>query len=307
MRKTVLITGVNGFLGNALWRCVNKYSKQFRVFGVDVAVRRPRNKNIFCCDLLDEKKVTRLLAKIKPDIVFHLAGGRMNGKKELLKGNFATTELLLNAVASVRSLKPRIVIPVSAAEYGRPLRRGQRMTEGTRPRPVNWYGFVKHLQTSLGLRSAGEGLDVVIARIFNITGTGTPSTLAAGSFARTIALIEQGKSSPVIETSGLSSKRDFLDVDDVASALLALALKGKRGEIYNVCSGRSYAVRDILKKLLSFSKRKDIRVNEKKERSSSGFDSLGSNAKIRKTTHWRPRVSILKSLKNTLQYYRKTT
>ena len=49
---------------------------------------------------------------------------------------------------------------------------------------------------------------------------------------------------------------------------------------------------------------KNITVQEEQKAQILTFDIIGANAKIKRATGWRPRVSMDQSLKNTLQYYR---
>ena len=176
--------------------------------------------------------------------------------------------------------------------------------EKVQPQPLAWYGFVKHMQTGLGLMHAAKGVDVRIARIFNIGGYGTPATLALGNFAQKIVHIEKGMT-PLLRVGNLSGRRDFLDIEDVCSALWAIARRGRRGQVYNVCSGQSLNMRQLLDKLIRYSEVKNIAVyKEDKKPTATTFDIAGSNAKIKQLTGWRPRIGMEESLKNTLRYYR---
>jgi len=302
MKKKILITGVNGFIGGALWQFIEK-KVDVDIYGIAVKPRYA-NKRIFACDLTNERKIFNILAKNKPDYIFHLAGGRIDDQRKLYEANLLTTQSLFEAIKKIKHYQPRIIIPGTAAEYGRINSHLKLINEGTYPQPVSWYGFVKYMQTSLALMYARNGFNVVIARMFNILGHGTPSTLAIGRFSEEISLIERKVKSAVVCCGNLDGKRDFLDIEDVCSALWALARYGKSGEIYNVCSGKSYAISDLLQKLILKSKVKNIVSKVNKNSLYESFDVIGSNTNIKKVTNWRPKISIQKSLENTLNYYR---
>src|SRR3954465_8481467 len=85
-------------------------------------------------------------------------------------------------------------------------------------RPAESYGLSKWLATTAGL-AARPPLEVVVARIFNPIGPGMPPGLAFGRFARRLA--EPGPDPLRLTVGNLDSRRDFIDVRDVARALIA--------------------------------------------------------------------------------------
>jgi len=305
MAKSVLITGVNGFLGKALWEYFKAKHSSFEIFGID---RRKllSSRRIFSCDLNDKKEILKIVSRMRPDYIFHLSGGRVNVEKDLLRNNVLATGSLLEVVAGIPHYCPRVIIPGSAAEYGKTILTVGPVRETVSARPISFYGFAKNMQTSLGLMHARAGLDVVVARIFNVCGYGMPSTLSLGRFSKEIALIEKSKRRPVIRTGNLGMKRDFLDIKDVCSAFLKVAQKGKSGEIYNICSGNPYLMRDLLADLIGFSKIGNIAIKENDKRVRGVDTSVGSNTKIKKATGWKPKVNIGQSLRETLSYYRES-
>jgi len=302
MGKKVLITGVNGFLGSALWKYLKAKRSSFEVFGIDRNKLWPSHQ-ISVCDLNNQKKFSNFISRIKPDYIFHLTGGQINVERNLLKTNILATKSLLETVTGINNYYPRVIIPGSAAEYGRTLPVDKPIREMTPARPVSFYGFVKNTETNLGLMHARAGVDVIVARVFNVCGYGMPPNLSLGNFSKQIVSIKKGNKKPVLQVRNLGMKRDFLDTQDVCSAFLELARRGKSGQIYNVCSGHAYLMRDLLKKLISFAQIDNITIEEGK-RETQGVDvSIGSNAKIKRSTGWKPKVNIDQGLKKTLRYY----
>ena len=92
-------------------------------------------------------------------------------------------------------------------------------------------------------------------------------------------------------------RRDFSDVRDVVRAYELLLEKGRPGEAYNVGSGRSTQVRQIVKLLTSFSSR-PIRViiQSKRLRPGEARTLYGSNRKLIQATGWKPKVSLERTL-----------
>lgn len=299
----ILITGIHGFLGSALSRYLCRTKKQFSVYGLTRKKSSLQSSGIIECDLNQTSQLQKILFKLKPDIIFHCAGGRYSDEQKTFEANFTATKNLLETVKELKlACSPRIVIPGSAGEYGN-IKSKRLITEDCLPRPLQWYGFVKLLQTHLTLFYKNYGLDVVAVRIFNISGTNTPTGLAIGQFAQHIVAIERGEE-PIIRTKNLSGRRDVCDIEDICKGLWMIAQKGKSGEIYNLCSARSITFRQLLQQMLKYAKVKSIRIEENKQDTSSSFDVVGSNTKLKSLIAWSPQVDLVRSLKNTLESYR---
>lgn len=302
MKKRVLITGIHGFIGSSLKRFLENNGRLFDIFGVSNA--GDSDEKILTLDLTHEKELCRFFKKIKPHYIFHLAGGRPDSEEKIFRSNFLTTKSLFESLIKSGCRKTRVIIPGTAAEYGNIAGDGRLISEDGGVSPTSWYGLAKYMQTSLSLTYTQKGLDVIVVRMFNIIGKGVPPTLAIGKFAREIAAIEKGVQPAVIETKNLGGKRDFLDINDVCAALIKIAQKGKKGEIYNICSGRTCLVGDLLGKLLGRARLKNISIKEDTRNLSESFGVIGSNAKLRRTISWKPVVTIERSLQETLNYYR---
>jgi len=303
VKKTILVTGANGFLGKALFYFLDRETTN-KIVGFDLRFLSQR-RNLFLCDLSNISDVKRRLEKLRPDIIFHCAGGRGNDTRKVLLNNIKITEILFYAIKAIKSYHPRVIIPGSAAEYGIPKKRQRKFVESHRAKPFSDYGKVKLRQTELALRNLNGSVDVVVGRIFNILGKNTPAGLVAGCFAKKIVQIEnQKKIKSIIYTRNLDGKRDFLDIEDVCSALWAIAQNGKNGQIYNICSGRPIGIKELLKKFVASSKVKDIEIKENSEKISKTFDAIGSIRKLKRDIHWTYRISLEKSIVKTLKSYR---
>jgi len=297
MKKKIIVLGASGFLGSSFLEYFKKTKKQYDVYGLCLNPVE-EGKRMIKCDLNHSKKLRKTLFDIKADYIFNLAGGRIKDEKKLYKNNYLSTSTLLEAIGSIDNYNPKIVMPGTAAEYGLPSKDVRKIKEDTCLCPISWYGFVKCLQTDLCLKYSEQGYNIVVARMFNVSGKGVSSELAIGRFSKDIALIESGQKDPVLNTKNLNGKRDFLDVKDVCSALWLLAKNGKSGEIYNVCSGKAFTIKSLLLKLIKMSKVKNIEINEEIDKSSKSCDIVGSNRKLVKETNWKQSVSVEKSLKN---------
>ncbi len=297
--KKILVTGVSGFIGSSLYRFLKKQRK-YDVYGIDQTLK-VKGPNLFQCNILAKSKLKEILLDNKFDVIFHCAGGRSSDKTELYKSNVASTKALLGLIFDLKLTKIRIVIPGSAAEYGR-IKNIAKVKETYHAIPLSEYGKSKLKQVQLALSYVNEGLDVSIGRIFNILGENTPEALVAGSMAKQINAIKKNQNGRLY-FNDLKSKRDFLDISDVCSALLAIALKGKRGEVYNICSEEATAIETLLKEFIAAAKIKTYPTIEKKKSCFKSFDVIGSNNKLRRETGWRRIVSLRNGIKNTLKSY----
>ena len=125
------------------------------------------------------------------------------------------------------------------------------------------------------------------------------------AFAKQIAMIEKGQQEKIIKVGNLTPKRDFTDVRDVVRAYKLLMEKGKAGEVYNIGSGKSYEISEILNILLSFSSEKIEVVEEESLVRKVDVKELRCDfSKLNNDTGWEPEIPIEKSLQDTLDYWR---
>ena len=120
--------------------------------------------------------------------------------------------------------------------------------------------------------------------------------------------IEKGEKVPVITVGNLNAKRDFTDVRDVVRAYWLAATKGKPGEVYNICSGKTIVMKEILNMLLEKTDKKiEIKTDPKKLRPSDVEVLLGDSSKFSKETGWKPEIEFGQTLEDLLSYWREKT
>ncbi len=242
-----LVTGVRGLLGRHLVAALRRTS-DWDVCGV---VRgEPANDTEVQCDLSDPAATARLLTATQPRRVFHLAGSFSNVWEVDLRNNVLAAGNLLGWVAE-QKLDTRVVVAGSAAEYGAVAPESNPVSEEHPARPHSVYGVTKLLQTESSLFYRRRfGVDVVIARIFNLLGPGASERLFVGSVEGQIRRVLDG-SLDCLTVGNLDASRDYLDPVRAADALITLMRYGGAGEVYNVGSGVPVPMRDLLRALLA--------------------------------------------------------
>jgi GDP-4-dehydro-6-deoxy-D-mannose reductase len=102
-----------------------------------------------------------------------------------------------------------------------------------------------------------------------------------------------------MHVGNLEAQRDFLDVRDVAAAYVLLIANGRAGEVYNICSGRTVAIREVLRQLITIARVPvEIRDDPDRMRASNLPILSGDATKLRAETGWEPRISLAASLRD---------
>jgi GDP-4-dehydro-6-deoxy-D-mannose reductase len=295
-----LVTGGNGFVGRQVVEALaagesGTAATEVIVVGRHRPVNVPADRFIEA-DLSDPDGLRASLRGLAPDVVIHTAGKTPPASdEELYRANFWSTTHLL---AALRSLgKPmRVVLAGSAAELGPVDSAHLPVDEDYPPDPMEAYGRSKWLATRSGL-SERPPLEVLSARIFNVIGPGTPPTHALGAFAARLA--EPGPDPLDLPVGHLGARRDFIDVRDVAHAMIALALRGRSGQVYHVGTGESRAVHEGLTFLTTSSGRSvNVRQDSALLRRPGPLDSRAAIGRIVAETGWEPRITFEESLRD---------
>ncbi|KKT40358.1 hypothetical protein A3K29_03100 [Candidatus Collierbacteria bacterium RIFOXYB2_FULL_46_14] len=307
--KKALITGSTGFVGGHLWKELE--SAGYQVFGTSRTKIEPKNSRIFACDITNEKKLAKLIAKLKPDHIYHLAAqpsprhSYQFPQKTFEINNLGTINLL-EAIKNIAGYTPRVLVVGSATECGFVPAEQLPITEATPFAPENPYSISKLACYHLSLCYARDGAcEVIYASSFSHTGPGQATGFLAADIAKQIVEIENGHQEAKLVTGHLENLRDYLDVRDVAKAYRLLLEKGKNGERYNVCSGITVSTKTIFQTLLDLSKVKiDHQVDPSRNNAQDAPILYGSHDKITKETGWVPQISIDQTLKDLLDWYR---
>jgi len=308
--KRVLVTGSGGFVGRIL---VGKLVEAgYEVWGAD----RMPTKGVFAgkreltVELTDENAVGGMLDEAKPAGIFHLAAQASVRKSfdkpiETILNNTLPILYILDRI-KLGGAACRLLTVGSADEYGTVADPDQLpLREDSPVNPNNPYALAKSIQNQYCLGYASlYGLDVVLTRSFNHTGPGQADMFVLPSFARQVTEIKLGRREPVIEVGNLDVKRDFLDARDVCDAYIVLMEKGTRGETYNICTGVSYVLRELLDTMCRLAGVDvNIVVDPNRLRPADTPELRGVGDKMHADTGWVPRFKIEDTLTDLLRHW----
>jgi GDP-4-dehydro-6-deoxy-D-mannose reductase len=241
-------------------------------------------------DLLDANGLKDAIAEAKPDQIIHLAGqssvheSYRNPGGTLLANVLGTQHLLF---AAERAHVRRVLIVGSADEYGDIRPEDVPLREDRPLAPLSPYAVSRVAQGALCAEFARRRtVEIVRTRTFPHTGKRRGAVFAESSFARQII-------------------RDFSDVREVIHAYLLLLARGESGKVYNVCSGKGVAMREMLNALIALSTiRVEVRVDPARLRPSDLPVLIGDAGRLREATGFAPSGDLSKALEDLLADWR---
>jgi GDP-4-dehydro-6-deoxy-D-mannose reductase len=315
----VLITGISGFVGS--YMAEHALAQGALVFGS--ARWRSNTENIdhlrsritlIESDLRDLFSVRTLLEIVSPTHVVHLAAQSFVGASWQAPAETLSTNILaqVNLLEGLRGLKmaPRFLVVGSSEEYGLVEPHELPIRETNPLRPLSPYAVSKVAQDMMGYQYwRSYGLPIVRTRAFNHEGARRGDVFVTSNFARQVAEIEAGLREPFVNVGDLTPRRDYSDVRDIVRGYWLLLERGEPGEVYNLCSGRSWAIQDVLDFLLEQSRVKGIKVrtDPARLRPSDVMVLEGDPSKMQRATGWQVEIPFERTLKDLLGYWRQRT
>jgi GDP-4-dehydro-6-deoxy-D-mannose reductase len=316
--KTVmrnLVTGVTGFAGGHLAEAL--LARGESVVGVSRRAAWPPEwrhlaggVDLRAGDVGDRAVIESLLREVQPERIYHLAGYAQTGRSfrepdAAWAGNLGATRALYDAVLRWGGL-PRILFVGSGLVYGDAATPGQMLDETCLLGPISPYAASKAAADLLSYQVArASGLDVVRARPFNHIGPAQSPEFAVAHFCKQVTAIGLGQAPPVLETGDLAPRRDLTDVRDVIRAYTLLMEKGRAGEAYNIGTGRTHAMQEVVDRLLAVSGvRVEVRQRADLVRVADTAAVRADAGKLQRETGWAPALALDRTLRDTLDYWK---
>jgi len=262
--KKLLLTGASGFTGYHLYQ-------EAKLAGFVVIP--------LISDISDIPAMKAEILNIKPDYVIHLAAISAvshSQQEDLYKVNLMGALNLLESLALLPSIPEKIILVSSANVYGNIS--DESISEELYPHPVNHYAMSKLAMEMMAINYFPK-LPIVITRPFNYTGVGHDLRFVIpkiiNHFKQKLELIELGN---------IDVLREYNDVRTVCQIYLKLLTYGEIGQIYNICSGRAFTLREIIHKLRVMTKQLlEVNINSNLIRSNEVFVLSGNPSKLQKT------------------------
>jgi len=303
----VLVTGATGFVGANLVRRLLREGYDVHILS-RVSSNRWRLADVLSqlhdhtVDLRHEKGLKRLVERIDPDIIFHLAnvgvyGGVTAPDRDYIEANFVGTVNLYNACSDVSYRC--FVNTGSSTEYGPKI---QPMKETDVCEPINMYSVTKCAATLYGSYIAKtEEKPTICLRLFTPFGPYDEKTRLV-SYAVVNALRNED-----LNLADPKAARDYIYIEDVLDVYLKSVEKASefRGEVFNVGRGSETAISYIVNKVIELTHSKS-KVNW---RATGGraWDSDKWEADIEKTSKtlgWKPAHTIDEGIRKTIDWFR---
>lgn len=315
--KRFLITGFSGFVGQHFVQYLEKRGEVCSVCGLDVhnpdfPIDRHQHVKIAFerVNLLSKDQVEYTIHEFQPTHILHLASfsSVAFSWKEPVQSFQNNTNIFLNLIDAVRKLntETRILSVGSSEEYGNVDDGDLPLTEDRILRPVSPYAVARISQEYLSrVYADGYGMDIVLTRSFNHIGPMQKNVFVVPSLAKQLVdLKRSGKKSGTIVMGDTSIVRDFTDVRDVVHAYYLLLTSGRKGNIYNVCSGVGVSLKHVLTTMADqLGIHVDIAVDNRLIRPADNMVIIGSNEKIGRELGWKAEIPLEQSLKDILLYW----
>jgi len=312
--NTSLLIGATGFIGRHLAGYLADYGE--KVIGTYFDYK-PDDRDLTAkvryvrCDVRQKKSLESLVARYRPRDIYFLSAQSSVRESwfdpvNTMNINFMAGLYLLEYLRKTKS-NSRLMIFSSGTTYGDSFRANRALDEEAAQKPKDPYSVSKFAIDVLARRYAKVyGLDAKVVRLANIMGPGQSPLFSLTNFARQLALIRAGRQPKMIRVGNISSSRDYLDVRDCVRAIRLVMKKGRPGQAYHVCSGKSRKLSDVLKEIVRCSGFSNNQIKVIKKQALMSKDEIPAvrlnPGKLRKLTGWKPEILFVKSLKDILDH-----
>ena len=325
LTRKALITGITGMVGSHLadylidntdWDIYGMYRWRSPLDNINNLIEKANKKDrvhLVYGDLRDTTSIRNVVKDVRPDYVFHLAAQSFpktsfTSPEDTLDTNIQGTTRLLESIKEYKN--DAIVHVCSSSEvFGRVSREKLPINEECTFHPASPYAISK-VGTDLIGRFYAEAYHMMVmtTRMFTHTGPRRGDVFAESTFAKQIAMIEQGIIDPVVKVGNLDSLRTIADVRDAVRAYhMLVTINPIKGSYYNIGGSESLTIREVLDFLISkstFKQKIDIIVEKERIREIDADLQVPDTSKFTSHTGWKPEIGYKTTLTDLLDYWR---
>lgn len=311
----ILVTGSAGYLGSHI--CKKLLEKKISFYSIDnLSCGRIENvfrKSFFKKIDYSSKQVKNILIKKKITTIIHSAAFTFPNESEKNKKKYT----LNNIDKTIKFIKycseakvKRFIFFSTSNVYSFDENLIRSVNEKAKIKPKNYYGYTK-LYVENFLRKKKLFQNLIILRIFNIAGFAEnfkffehksryrrimPSLVTAINNNKSISIFGNQK-----KKFFNYATRDFLHVEDFTNLIIKLINFKKKNNLFNIGSGVSYSLKDLIhifeKKL-----KKKIKYKLKKLRKGELIYTFCDNKKVMKEINWYPKKNLSKIISSTINW-----
>ena len=301
--KKVFITGISGFIGQAL---TEKLSNKYKIYGLTERRTSIKGAKLFKGNLLDYERIGRILRKINPDIIIHLAARTEVEKSfyeplEFSAINYLGTVNLIEKAAELKDLELFLFSSTMETygyqKYWRPF------TEKTAQHPNAPYAVAK-LAGEKYLEYAGRAYELPYCILRQ---TNTYGRKDNNFFVVEQIITQMIKNPKEINLGYAEPYRNFLYIDDLINLYLTILKKIKIASYETFCTGPNNALKiknlaKIIAEKLNW--RGKINWNTKPERIGEIYYLNSKCNKAKTLLGWQPETDLDKGLDKTIKYWK---
>jgi nucleoside-diphosphate-sugar epimerase len=286
--KKILVVGGNGYLGKFLVKVLRENEADIFV----ISRNCEQSNSQFTVDITNFDETYKVIQKIKPDIVYHLAANISRNRDFTIYKEMATVNVqgTLNILKSLEGIDAHFIFTSSSEIYGN---NASPFHENQIPKPVSPYSLTKiNAEMLVQTYSTNQSEKFTNLRVFNFYGESMPEGFFIPQMIQSLK-----KGEDFLMTKG-EQVRDFLYVGDVVKALVLTAKNtSSYGETMNVCSGKGTKLSQLAAAVNTAMKTKaKIVLGAIPYRDNEVWEMIGDNSKIKKITGFEPKISIDKGI-----------
>jgi nucleoside-diphosphate-sugar epimerase len=286
--KKILVVGGNGYLGKFLVKVLRENEADIFV----ISRNCEQSNSQFTVDITNFDETYKVIQKIKPDIVYHLAANISRNRDFTIYEEMATVNVqgTLNILKSLEGIDAHFIFTSSSEIYGN---NASPFHENQIPKPVSPYSLTKiNAEILVQTYSTNQSKKFTNLRVFNFYGESMPEGFFIPQMIQSLK-----KGEDFLMTKG-EQVRDFLYVGDVVKALVLTAKNtSSYGETMNVCSGKGTKLSQLAAAVNTSMKTKaKIVLGAIPYRDNEVWEMIGDNSKIKKIIGFEPKISIDKGI-----------